>query len=79
MQITFHRDCLVQLTRLVAFNCQLVREEDAFTLGDTLFSGADQLVISLNTAKRHVKHLLAKLMVTNRTQAGVHARELYLK
>ena len=39
---------------------------------------ADQLVISLNTAKRHVKHILAKLTVTNRTQAVVRARELHL-
>jgi LuxR family maltose regulon positive regulatory protein len=39
---------------------------------------ADQLVISLNTAKRHVKHILAKLAVTNRTQAVARARELQL-
>ncbi|MBO0791315.1 MAG: helix-turn-helix transcriptional regulator, partial [Ktedonobacteraceae bacterium] len=39
---------------------------------------ADQLVISLNTAKRHVKHILAKLAVTNRTQAVARARELCL-
>ncbi|MBV9229015.1 MAG: hypothetical protein JOZ18_06850, partial [Chloroflexi bacterium] len=39
---------------------------------------ADQLVISLNTAKRHVKNILAKLDVTNRTQAAARARELHL-
>jgi LuxR family maltose regulon positive regulatory protein len=39
---------------------------------------ADHLVISLNTAKRHVKHILAKLAVTNRTQAVARARELHL-
>lgn len=39
---------------------------------------ADQLVISLNTAKRHVKHILAKLAVSNRTQAVARARELRL-
>ncbi|HLZ62557.1 MAG TPA: LuxR C-terminal-related transcriptional regulator [Ktedonosporobacter sp.] len=39
---------------------------------------ADHLVISLHTAKRHVKHLLAKLIVTNRTQALARARELHL-
>ncbi|GHO42005.1 helix-turn-helix transcriptional regulator [Ktedonospora formicarum] len=39
---------------------------------------ADRLVISLNTAKRHVKHILAKLAVTNRTQAVARARELHL-
>jgi LuxR family maltose regulon positive regulatory protein len=39
---------------------------------------AGHLVISLNTAKRHVKHILAKLAVTNRTQAVARARELHL-
>ncbi len=39
---------------------------------------AQQLVISLNTVKRHVKHLLAKLTATNRTQAVIRARELRL-
>jgi len=39
---------------------------------------AERLVISLNTVKCHVKHLLAKLVVTNRTQALVRARELHL-
>lgn len=39
---------------------------------------ADQLVISLNTAKRHVQHIIAKLGVTNRTQAVSYARELHL-
>jgi LuxR family maltose regulon positive regulatory protein len=39
---------------------------------------ADRLVISLNTAKRHIKHILAKLAVTNRTQAVARARELHL-
>lgn len=39
---------------------------------------ADRLVISLNTAKRHVKHILAKLTATNRTQAVTRARDLHL-
>jgi len=39
---------------------------------------ADHLVISLNTAKRHVKHILARLAVTNRTQAVARAREIHL-
>ncbi|GHO97003.1 hypothetical protein KSF_070510 [Reticulibacter mediterranei] len=39
---------------------------------------AERLVISPNTAKRHIKHLLAKLTVTNRTQAVTRARELGL-
>ncbi|GHP00436.1 hypothetical protein KSF_104830 [Reticulibacter mediterranei] len=39
---------------------------------------ADRLVISLHTVKLHVKHLLAKLAVINRTQAVARARELHL-
>ncbi|HTK07277.1 MAG TPA: LuxR C-terminal-related transcriptional regulator, partial [Ktedonobacteraceae bacterium] len=37
---------------------------------------ANQLIISLHTVKLHVKHILAKLIVTNRTQAVARAREL---
>jgi LuxR family maltose regulon positive regulatory protein len=39
---------------------------------------AHQLVISLNTVKRHVQHIIAKLSVTNRTQAVASARALRL-
>jgi LuxR family transcriptional regulator, maltose regulon positive regulatory protein len=39
---------------------------------------AHQLVISLNTVKRHVQHIIAKLGVTNRTQAVAIARALRL-
>lgn len=39
---------------------------------------AAHLVITPNTAKRHVKHILAKLAVTNRIQAVTRARELHL-
>ena len=35
---------------------------------------AEQLVLSLHTVKLHVKHLLAKLNATNRTQAVARAR-----
>jgi ATP/maltotriose-dependent transcriptional regulator MalT len=35
---------------------------------------AEHLVLSLHTVKLHVKHLLAKLGATNRTQAVTHAR-----
>jgi LuxR family maltose regulon positive regulatory protein len=57
------------------------REREVLSL---LASGASnqpiaaQLVIILNTTKRHVKHILAKLSVTNRTQAVARARELNL-
>jgi LuxR family maltose regulon positive regulatory protein len=57
------------------------REQEVLQLVARGFSNqqiADHLIISLNTAKRHVKHLLAKLVVTNRTQALARARELHL-
>jgi LuxR family maltose regulon positive regulatory protein len=39
---------------------------------------ADELVISVDTVKRHVGHVLAKLAVENRTQAVARARKLGL-
>ena len=37
---------------------------------------ADQLYISLNTTKTHIKNILSRLQVENRTQAVARAREL---
>jgi LuxR family transcriptional regulator, maltose regulon positive regulatory protein len=39
---------------------------------------AKQLVVSLDTVKRHLSHLFSKLEVANRTQAVARARELGL-
>ena len=39
---------------------------------------ADRLFITVDTVKRHVSHLFNKLVVTNRTQAVVRARQLGL-
>jgi LuxR family maltose regulon positive regulatory protein len=39
---------------------------------------AEHLVLSLHTVKLHVKHVLAKLDATNRTQAVVRARALHI-
>ena len=39
---------------------------------------ARELVITLDTVKRHVSHLFSKLEVANRTQAVTRARELGL-
>ncbi len=39
MKVTAFSNNLFQLTRLVAFNCYLVREDDGFTLIDTNMSG----------------------------------------
>jgi LuxR family maltose regulon positive regulatory protein len=58
-----------------------IREQEILSLLVQGFSNqfiADHLVISLHTVKIHVRHILAKLGVTNRTQAVVRARELHL-
>ena len=39
---------------------------------------AEDLVITLDTVKRHLSHLFSKLEVANRTQAVARARELGL-
>jgi LuxR family transcriptional regulator, maltose regulon positive regulatory protein len=39
---------------------------------------AEHLVLSLHTVKLHIKHLLAKLGATNRTQAVARARALHI-
>jgi LuxR family transcriptional regulator, maltose regulon positive regulatory protein len=39
---------------------------------------AEELVITLDTVKRHVSHILGKLGAANRTQAVARARELGL-
>ena len=39
---------------------------------------AEELVVTLDTVKRHVSNLFSKLEVANRTQAVTRARELGL-
>jgi LuxR family maltose regulon positive regulatory protein len=39
---------------------------------------AEQLVVSLDTVKKHVSHLLGKLGAANRTEAVARARQLGL-
>ena len=39
---------------------------------------AEELVVALNTAKKHVTHILDKLGAANRTEAVTRARELGL-
>ena len=39
---------------------------------------AERLVVATSTVKYHVKNILAKLAVANRTQAAARARELGL-
>jgi LuxR family maltose regulon positive regulatory protein len=43
-----------------------------------MYASAEDLVITLDTVKRHVSHILDKLEVANRTQAVARARELGL-
>src|SRR5713226_10338569 len=45
MKVTAFSNNLFQLTRLVAFNCYLVREDDGFTLIDTNMSGQAQTIV----------------------------------
>ncbi|MEP7290060.1 MAG: MBL fold metallo-hydrolase [Chloroflexota bacterium] len=45
MNTTSYSKYLFQLTRLVAFNCQLVREDDGFTLIDTDLAGSAESII----------------------------------
>jgi LuxR family maltose regulon positive regulatory protein len=57
------------------------REIEVLTLLATGASNqdiAERLIIAPTTVKRHVKHILAKLRVTNRTQAVTHAYDLHL-
>jgi LuxR family maltose regulon positive regulatory protein len=57
------------------------REQEVLTLladGASNQVIADELIITPNTAKRHVKHILGKLGATNRVQAIIRARELNL-
>lgn len=57
------------------------RETEVLALMATGASNQDiaaHLVIAPTTAKRHVKHILAKLAVVNRIQAVTRARELHL-
>jgi LuxR family transcriptional regulator, maltose regulon positive regulatory protein len=46
--------------------------------GKTNQAIADELVITLDTVKRHVTHIFGKLRVANRTQAVIRAQELRL-
>src|SRR2546421_8837618 len=45
MKVTASSNNLFQLTRFVAFNCYLVREDDGFTLIDTNMSGQAQAIM----------------------------------
>ncbi len=52
MKITTYGDNLIQLTRLTAFNCFLVRENDGFTLVDTGLSGSANDILNCRPRSR---------------------------
>lgn len=45
MTVTQHGNFLYKLTRLIAFNCFLVREDDEFTLIDTGMNGSADAIL----------------------------------
>ena len=51
MKTTTYGKHLIQLTRLAAFNCYLVREDDGFTLVDTNLPGSAKGI--LEAARKH--------------------------
>jgi glyoxylase-like metal-dependent hydrolase (beta-lactamase superfamily II) len=51
MRVTTHGNYLIQLTRLMAFNSFLVREDDGFTAVDTNFQGTAKAI--LRVAQEH--------------------------
>lgn len=58
MQITKHGDNLIQLTKFVAFNCFLVREDDGFTAVDTNMGGcAEAMIAAAQQAGGQIKRI----------------------
>jgi len=55
-----------------------VAKERRFTGGCRPEAIAGELVVSLDTVKKHVGHVLGKLGAANRTEAVARARELSL-
>src|SRR5690349_6027680 len=51
MNITTHGNYLIQLTRILAFNCFLVREDDGFTLVDTNLAGSAKGILEAAQAQ----------------------------
>ena len=69
---------LLSLTQAPAFSRLTERELDVLRRLADGYSNqeiADQLVVALSTVKSHVKSILGKLQVQNRTQAAAYARE----
>ncbi len=62
MNTSAHGDYLFKLTRLWAFNCFLVREDDGFTLVDTNLSGSAQQILA---AARALGAPIARIALTH--------------
>jgi LuxR family maltose regulon positive regulatory protein len=62
----------------VALSARELEVLQLLAAGKSNLAIAEELVITLDTVKRHVTHILDKLGATNRTQAVARARELGL-
>jgi glyoxylase-like metal-dependent hydrolase (beta-lactamase superfamily II) len=51
MSVTTHGEHLIKITRFWSMNCYLVREDDGFTLVDTLMSGAGKMILKAAQAQ----------------------------
>jgi LuxR family maltose regulon positive regulatory protein len=63
---------------VVALSARELEVLQLLAAGKSNLAIAEELVITLDTVKRHVTHILDKLGATNRTQAVARARELGL-
>jgi LuxR family transcriptional regulator, maltose regulon positive regulatory protein len=63
---------------MVALSAREVEVLQLLAAGRSNPAIAEELVVSLDTVKRHVTHILDKLGAANRTQAVARARELGL-
>ena len=63
-----------QLTELRAADLRFTPEEAATGRSSQAIPG--QLVVTLDTVKKHVSHVLGKLGAADRTEAVIRAREL---
>jgi glyoxylase-like metal-dependent hydrolase (beta-lactamase superfamily II) len=71
MNLTQHGENLWQVTRMTAFNCYLVREEDGLTVVDTNMSGTDKDIVK---AAASVGLPIARITLTH--AHGDHAGSL---
>ena len=71
MKVTHHSQNLIQLTRLGAFSCYFVREEDGLTLVDTNLSGSAKAILE---AARREQLPITRLVLTH--AHGDHAGSL---